>query len=49
VEIAYRIPNARLAILPGTHGAVIGEMLTAMPGSRLPALTVAMIESFLNE
>jgi len=49
VEMSRLIPNARLAILPGAHGAYIGEITTGMENSKLPELTVAMIEDFLND
>jgi pimeloyl-ACP methyl ester carboxylesterase len=43
------ISNARLMILPGTHGSFIGEACSAAEGSRMPELTVMMIEEFLTE
>jgi pimeloyl-ACP methyl ester carboxylesterase len=42
------ISNARLMILPGNHGSFIGEACTAEPASRMPGITVAAIEEFLN-
>jgi pimeloyl-ACP methyl ester carboxylesterase len=48
VKMSKLIPNAELMILPGTHGAYLGEICTA-PGSKLPAMTVEMIEEFLEK
>lgn len=48
VEMMRLMPNARLAILPGGHGVYIGEMIMAKEGSKLPEMTVAIIEEFLN-
>ena len=48
VKMAQLIPHAQLMILPGTHGSFIGEVCTAIPGSKLPDLTVAAFETFLN-
>lgn len=42
------IPNARLTILPGTHGSFIGEICTAKEGSKLPEMTASLVEEFLN-
>ncbi len=45
----YRlIPNSQLAILPGGHGTYLGEMTTGNDNSKLPDLTVEMIEEFLD-
>ena len=49
VEMSHKIPNAELMILPGTHGSFIGEVCTAIPGSKMPEMTVALIEEFLNK
>lgn len=49
VEIASKIEGSELLLLPGTHGSFIGEALTAEQGSKLPALTVAVIEEFLDK
>ena len=49
VEISRIIPNARLVILPGTHGSLIGEEGTAREESKLPKITATLIEEFLNE
>ncbi|MFZ0346184.1 MAG: hypothetical protein WAL24_13595 [Nitrososphaeraceae archaeon] len=49
VEMYRLLPHARLSILPGIHGAYIGEVTTAMEHSKIPDLTVSIIEEFLNE
>ena len=49
VEMYRIIPNCQLAILPGGHGAYIGEVSTGMENSRLPDLTVSMFEEFLDK
>ncbi len=49
VAMAQLIPGAQLMILPGTHGEYIGEICSAVPGSKMPALTVAVIEEFLDK
>lgn len=46
VEMYRIIPNCQLAMLPGGHGAYIGEVSTGMENSRLPDLTVSMFEEF---
>ncbi|HET9824792.1 MAG TPA: alpha/beta hydrolase, partial [Chitinophagaceae bacterium] len=48
-KMAQVIPNARLMILPGTHGSFIGEACTAIKGSKIPKATVVLIEEFLDE
>ena len=49
VEMFRLLPHAQLSILPGGHGAYIGEVTTGMEDSKIPDLTVSMIEEFLNE
>ncbi|CAL1517254.1 alpha/beta hydrolase [Chitinophaga sp. MM2321] len=48
VEMYRLLPHGRLAILPGGHGAYIGEITVAEKDSQLRTLTVAMIEAFLD-
>lgn len=43
------IPNAKLMILPGTHGSFIGEACTADKGSKIPEAALAVIEEFLDK
>jgi len=49
VEMYRMIPNARLSILPGGHGAYLGEITTGMENSKLPELAVAIFEEFLDK
>ena len=48
LEMAQKIPHASVMILPGIHGALIGEVCTAAPGSKMPAITVALMSDFLD-
>lgn len=48
LELARTLPHAKLAILPGAHGEYIGEICATDPHSKMPALTTAMIEEFLQ-
>lgn len=48
VEMCRLIPRCELVILPGGHGTYIGEATAIRTGSRLPSLTVALIEEFLG-
>jgi len=43
------IPNAKLVILPGVHGACIGEICSAEPGSILPRTTAELVSEFLDK
>ena len=49
IEMFRLLSHARLTIIPGAHGAYIGEVTTGMNDSKIPELTVSMIEDFLNE
>ncbi|WP_353721150.1 alpha/beta hydrolase [Dyadobacter sp. 676] len=49
VEISKLIPNAELVILPGVHGALLGEICTAKAGSRQPEITAMLVKEFLEE
>lgn len=49
VEMYRMIPNSRLAIFPGVHGAYLGEITTGMENSKLPELAAAIFEEFLDE
>ncbi len=48
VEMYRLMPNARLAILPGTHGSFLGEVMTPA-GDTTYHLTVLLIEQFLKD
>lgn len=49
LETAEVMPHASVAILPGDHGAYIGEVCARKEGSPIPMLVVEMIEEFLEE
>ena len=49
VEMMRLMPHANLSIIPGLHGEYIGEIIVSKENSRLPELTVAMIEEFLDK
>ena len=49
LEMSRRIPNSELLILPGNHGSFIGEGLAAKDSSKIPELTVKVIEEFLEK
>jgi pimeloyl-ACP methyl ester carboxylesterase len=49
VEMSHVIPHAELMILPGIHGAYMGEITTIEKGNKIPELTVALVEQFLNK
>ena len=49
VEMSQKIPDAELMILPGSHGSYIGEICSVKEGSKMPAITVAVIEEFLDK
>jgi len=47
LEIARLLPHGSAAIFPGVHGEFLGEATTGHPGSKVPALFVAMVDEFL--
>jgi pimeloyl-ACP methyl ester carboxylesterase len=47
-EMARKIPNSRLLIVPGTHGSCILEASAPAQESNIPELTLATIEEFLR-
>lgn len=49
VAMCKLIPGARLAIIPGGHGAYIGEITTLTPGYTSDEFIVPLIEKFLAE
>ncbi|CAG5003287.1 Putative aminoacrylate hydrolase RutD [Dyadobacter sp. CECT 9275] len=49
IEMARLIPHAELIILPGTHGAFLGEICTVEEGSRMPALVADMLDEWLEK
>ena len=42
------IPNAQVVVLPGGHGTYLGEIMAAVPRSRLPEYTTGIMMEFLN-
>jgi len=48
VEISKLIPKAELVILPGVHGALLGEICTVKVGSKQPEITAALVKEFLE-
>lgn len=47
LQMSRLVADAQLIVLPGTHGAFIGEVGTAIAGSKLPGICVELIEEFL--
>jgi pimeloyl-ACP methyl ester carboxylesterase len=48
IETAGLLSKAELVVLPGVHGACIGEICSFQEGSKMPELTAYMVEEFLN-
>ena len=48
VEMYRLLPQGRLIILPGGHGACLGEITFADKAGNLPSMTAGIIEDFLN-
>jgi pimeloyl-ACP methyl ester carboxylesterase len=49
VEMHLLLPNSRLAILPGTHGSYMGEIMSADPTSKTPNYFVELVNEFLSQ
>lgn len=49
VAMSKLIPNCHLAIIPGGHGAYLGEVTTLKQGYKNTDFVVPMIENFLDE
>ncbi|WP_221390227.1 alpha/beta fold hydrolase [Dyadobacter sp. NIV53] len=49
LEISCKIPNAELMILPGVHGAFLGEICTAIKGSKVPELLIEVLDEWLGK
>lgn len=49
LELHRQIPHSELAIIPGGHGAYIGEITTLTPETQESEFVVPMIEKFLNQ
>ncbi|TLV04111.1 alpha/beta hydrolase [Dyadobacter luticola] len=48
VAMSQLIPDARLAVIPGTHGSFIGEEISYTKGSKMPEATATMVLEFLG-
>lgn len=48
LELSHTLQHARLAILPGAHGEYIGEICSPDKNSKMPDLTLNLIETFLQ-
>jgi pimeloyl-ACP methyl ester carboxylesterase len=48
IEIVRLIPVSHLAILPGTHGSIIGEAGSEKESGSLPRIVAALVKQFLN-
>lgn len=48
LHMGRQIKDSRIAIVPGTHGQFIGEIVFKKQGSLMPAMIVAMVEEFLD-
>jgi pimeloyl-ACP methyl ester carboxylesterase len=49
LKMSALIPNARLAVVPGSHGSYIGEVCAVEKDSKMPEAVVVMVEEFLKE
>lgn len=49
IELHRQIANSELAIIPGGHGAYIGEITTLKPDTKESDFVVPMIEKFLDK
>lgn len=49
LKMSQIIPGAALLILPGIHGSYLGEVCTAISGSKIPAITVDLVAEFLKK
>ncbi|WP_089917131.1 alpha/beta fold hydrolase [Chitinophaga rupis] len=49
VKLSHLIPGAQLAILPGMHGTLLGEICSAKKDSRQPEITATLVQEFLND
>jgi len=49
VAMSKLIPNCQLEIVPGGHGAYIGEITTITPNTQAKTFAIPVIEKFLSE
>ena len=48
LELRRMIPDARLLVLPGSHGDYLGEAVMTPVGTRYPELTAQLVNEFLG-
>jgi pimeloyl-ACP methyl ester carboxylesterase len=48
VELSRTLPNARLCILPGTHGSYLGEIMTPKVSDRTVGVFADLVTGFLD-
>ena len=48
VQMTKLIPNSRLSIVPGNHGSFMGEICSNQKDSKMPEVTVDLINEFLS-
>lgn len=48
IELSRLLPHGRLTIMPGSHGAFMGEAMAPNPDSKVPELFVALLDEFLT-
>lgn len=49
LKMSRLLPDARLVVLPGVHGTLIGEVCAYSEGSSQPAITATLVREFLKE
>ena len=49
IKMSQLVADAQLAVLPGMHGACIGEVCTTVKDSKLPEATSILIKDFLSQ
>jgi pimeloyl-ACP methyl ester carboxylesterase len=49
LEMSQVLPHAELMILPGNHGSYLGEICSVKKDSKIPAMTVVVVEEFLKK
>jgi hypothetical protein len=48
VDLFHLLHDARLCILPGSHGEYFGEIMSQHADSKVPELFVLLLEEFLS-
>ena len=48
IELSRTLPNARLCVLPGTHGSYLGEIMTPKVRDRTVAIFASLVTEFLD-